>query len=85
MAFDFEGNEINLFSIDGPNKNEFEIQNGNMLILKNPADFEIQSSYSINVTALDNFGHMATATFQIDVLDGKFTTFFFVCDITQQK
>ena len=75
-AFDFEGSEINLFSIHGPNKNEFEIQNGNILSLKNPADFEFQSSYLINVTAIDTFGHTTTKKFQIDVLDGKLSTFF---------
>jgi hypothetical protein len=69
-AMDFNGNEINSFLLSGTDQDFFIIENGN-LKFKNPVDFETQSTYSVNIIALDDFGNSAIISLIITAEDGK--------------
>ena len=75
VAADFNGNEINSFSLSGPDKDLFMIEDNN-LKFKTPVDFETQSTYSVNIIAVDKFGNSATKLLTINVDNGKKYHFF---------
>jgi len=74
-ATDFNGNEIHSFILSGTDEDFFMIENEN-LKFKNPVDFENQSTYHVNVIALDEFG-IATKPLTITIRDGKTKVFVF--------
>ena len=67
VATDFHGNEIHSFLLSGADEDFFMIENKN-LKFKNPVDFEIQSTYSVNVIALDELGNSETKSLTITMV-----------------